>query len=181
MIDLSDPISRQQTIAALRALSDEDGYINAPHEVVTDVVRGLPPVRAEHEQTTHSEQPKTDKFGVKTGETREDCISRQAAIDAMCTVCGNDCDKSEFVYNASQDEQVILCPEHYALTQLPSAPERKTGRWKIREDMYGDTEATCSECGFSTVVDQPGNNLHMLSDLHYCPSCGARMEGGDDD
>ena len=53
--------------------------------------------------------------------------------------------------------------------------KRKTGKWEICEDMYGDTEATCSECGFATVVDQPGNNLHMLTDLHFCPSCGARM------
>ena len=48
-----------------------------------------------------------------------DSISRQAAIDALCAVCGNDCDKSEFVYNAPQDEQVILCPEHYCLCTLP--------------------------------------------------------------
>ena len=50
-----------------------------------------------------------------------DMISRQAAIDALCSVCGVDCDKSEFVYNGKQEDQVILCPEHYALTQLPSA------------------------------------------------------------
>ena len=48
-----------------------------------------------------------------------DCISRQAAIDAMCLACGHDCDKSKFVYNAPQDEQVIMCPEHYALSTLP--------------------------------------------------------------
>ena len=50
-----------------------------------------------------------------------DCISRQAAIDALCAVCGKACDKSKFVYNAPQDEQVILCPEHYCLCTLPSA------------------------------------------------------------
>lgn len=50
-----------------------------------------------------------------------DAISRQEAIEALCNVCGYDCDKSEFVYDAPQDEQVILCPEHYVLTQLPSA------------------------------------------------------------
>lgn len=50
-----------------------------------------------------------------------DLIDRQTAIDALCTVCGNDCDKSKFVYNAPQDEQVIVCPEHYALSTLPSA------------------------------------------------------------
>lgn len=54
-----------------------------------------------------------------------DLIERQAAIEAMCWVCGHDCDKSEFVYNAPQDEQVIMCPEHYALSTLPSAqPEQ---------------------------------------------------------
>ena len=51
----------------------------------------------------------------------DDLISRQAAIDALCAVCGKSCDKSEFVYNAPQDEQVILCPEHYCLCTLPSA------------------------------------------------------------
>ena len=50
-----------------------------------------------------------------------DLISRQAAIDALCAVCGKACDKSKFVYNAPQDEQVILCPEHYCLCTLPSA------------------------------------------------------------
>lgn len=52
---------------------------------------------------------------------KDDVIYRQAAIDAICAVCGNDCDKSEFVYNAPQDEQVILCPENYCLCTLPSA------------------------------------------------------------
>ena len=47
-------------------------------------------------------------------------ISRTAAIDAMCWACGYDCDKSKFVYNAPQDEQVIMCPEHYVLSTLPS-------------------------------------------------------------
>ena len=50
-----------------------------------------------------------------------DLISRRAAIDALCAVCGKACDKSKFVYNAPQDEQVILCPEHYCLCTLPSA------------------------------------------------------------
>ena len=54
-------------------------------------------------------------------EERQDLISRQAAIEAMCWACGHDCDKSKFVYNAPQDEQIILCPEHYALSTLPSA------------------------------------------------------------
>ena len=50
-----------------------------------------------------------------------DLISRQAAFNTVCSVCGVDCDKSKFVYGGKQADQVILCPEHYALTQLPSA------------------------------------------------------------
>lgn len=51
----------------------------------------------------------------------DDTISRKCAIDALCAACGKACDKSKFVYNATQDEQVILCPEHYCLCTLPSA------------------------------------------------------------
>ena len=89
-IGMNDTISRQQTITALRALSDEDGFIHAPHEVVTDVVRGLPPVKAKQGQTTRSEQGETDKLGVKTGETYKDTISRQA----LCEYALNQKDKS---------------------------------------------------------------------------------------
>lgn len=56
-------------------------------------------------------------------------------------------------------------------------PERKTGKWMISETAYDDTEAKCSECGFVTLVNEPGNGLHMLSDLRFCPNCGAKMEG----
>jgi hypothetical protein len=59
----------------------------------------------------------------------EELISKQAAIDAICWICGRDCDKSKFVYNAPQYEQVILCPEHYALsTLLPAKPEPLTDK-----------------------------------------------------
>lgn len=49
-----------------------------------------------------------------------DLINRQEAINAICAICGLNCDKSEFRYNCPQDEQVILCPEHYVLYSLPS-------------------------------------------------------------
>ena len=50
-----------------------------------------------------------------------DLINRQEAINAICAICGLDCDKSKFRYNCPQDEQVILCPEHYVLYSLPSS------------------------------------------------------------
>lgn len=39
---MDDLISRQEAIDALRKLSREDGYIDMPHEYVTDAVRALP-------------------------------------------------------------------------------------------------------------------------------------------
>jgi len=53
--------------------------------------------------------------------------------------------------------------------------ERIRGHWIIRETSSGDTEARCSHCGFTTLVDEPGNGLHMVSDLNFCPQCGADM------
>ncbi len=56
------------------------------------------------------------------------------------------------------------------------AQGRIRGRWIIRETSSGDTEARCSHCGFTTLVDEPGNGLHMVSDLNFCSNCGAKME-----
>lgn len=103
-----------------------------------------------------------------------DYISRQAAIDAMCWACGNDCDKSKFVYNAPQDEQVIMCPEHYALFTLPSAePERKRGKW-IQDGHH----IQCNQCGISICdKDREGDVLPKK----FCPNCGSYNGGEEDD
>ncbi len=102
-------------------------------------------------------------------------VYRQAAIDALCSVCGVDCDKSKFVYDGKQEDQVILCPEHYALTQLPSAqPERKTGKW-LPDNRPGGGFWVCSCCKF------PSEAFAADKLYKYCPVCGCRMEEGDQD
>ena len=64
-------------------------------------------------------------FAKDTNVPTNDCISRQAEINAICSVCGADaeCDKSKFVYDAPKEKQVIMCPDHYELTHLPSAQQ----------------------------------------------------------
>ena len=90
-----------------------------------------------------------------------DLISRRAAIEAMCSACGYDCDKSEFVYNAPQDEQVILCPEHYALTQLPSA--RPEPQWiPVSEGLPED----CTEV-FVYLFESPSPYIAWVEDTHW--------------
>ena len=100
-----------------------------------------------------------------------DTISRQAAIDAADKIIERDTSGSNAVVNA-----MIAWSEYIRV--LPSAqPERKKGKWIIKETAYEDEEAKCSCCGFETLVNQPGNGLHMVNDLHFCPNCGADMRG----
>ena len=76
------------------------------------------------------------------------------------------------------DKERHCCPRWNKVireTLKDAQPERKTGKWMISETAYDDTEAKCSECGFVTLVNEPGNGLHMLSDLRFCPNCGADM------
>lgn len=94
-----------------------------------------------------------------------DCINRWVTIEALCSVCGADCDKSEFVYDGKQEEQAIFCPEHYVLTQLPSAwSERPKGHW-----IDTGSGQECSECG---EIQYGYDNFR-----YYCAKCGSDNRG----
>lgn len=84
-----------------------------------------------------------------------DLIDRQQAIDAVCSICGNDCDKSKFVYNAPQDEQVIMCPEHYVLSTLPPAqpePCEDAVSRKAVIDTIDEWNEACADSGHKETV-----------------------------
>lgn len=112
----------------------------------------------------------------------KDLIYRQDAIDAICSVCGadNECDKSKFVYDAPQEKQVIMCPDHYELTHLPSAqldvPDTNVGTWEERsvsEDSIQQWQsARCSVCNKYHTTPY----LYYFDNFNYCPNCGAKME-----
>ena len=102
-----------------------------------------------------------------TTEADTDTISREKAIEALCAVCGKACDKSEFAYNAPQDEQVILCPEHYCLCTLPSA-QSETAKRIVGKSRGGMTLwYQCDMC--NEPVDEQDN---------YCRGCGRRLIDG---
>ena len=146
-----------------------NSYLEHNHELLK-VIDELS--SAEPYTTTH------DSIPAETGKndedrTSDDCISRQAAIDALCSVCnaldrGHNCDKTKFVYDAPQDEQVILCPEHYCLCALPSVqPERKTGHWILdRSGAY-----CCSKC-----MEPCASYTMMKPRDKFCKMCGSRNE-----
>ena len=53
--EVEDCISRQDAIDAIRKLSQDDGYINLPHEYVTDAVRSLPSAQPEAKEIGYAE------------------------------------------------------------------------------------------------------------------------------
>lgn len=139
----------------------------------------------------------------------DDLISRETAIKAVAELQGRAASKSELkgiskawkrikALPSAQpnldewcrdckeyDKERHSCPRwnrvirHTVEDIKAEQPERKEGAWVLREDLYGSTEAKCSECGFEMLVNEEGNGLHEVSDLHYCPNCGADMRGDD--
>lgn len=58
-------------------------------------------------------------------------------------------------------------------------PEHKTGRWIPDNTDYYRTKFICSACGESEEVPTTGFGYGTMWD--YCPMCGAKMEGGEQD
>lgn len=99
----------------------------------------------------------------------DDCIYRQAVIDAVCDLPTWYGDAGCLPFGDPQPPmEALLYPEDVvsAINNLPSAdvaPVRH-GRWIN----HGSFEV-CSFCG----EEQYGHD----SGRYYCPNCGARMEG----
>ena len=83
-----------------------------------------------------------------------DCISREAAIDALV--------------EGFKRIPTLAIRAKDMIEQLPSAqPERKKGKWT--------KDNACEFCGFKPWYE---GDIHTLS---YCPNCGAKMKGGQDE
>ena len=61
----------------------------------------------------------------------------------------------------------------YNIKSLPSA-DRPQGEWKRRlVDNGFNADWVCSECGYRVKTD--------FVSFNFCPNCGARMKGADDE
>jgi len=90
-----------------------------------------------------------------------DLISRQDAIEAVATV------------TMSIHLSNVLCDK---LLALPSA-DRPTGVWIWSpKDEDGTVSGCCSNCSFSHLFI--GGHT---AQYNYCPNCGAKMKGADDE
>lgn len=81
-------------------------------------------------------------------------------------------------------EKAIVLDMIGCIKSLPSA-DRSQGKWihtageYIGDDISGfyDYHWACSECGKEAIINDW--NIYELSD--YCPHCGAKMKGADDE
>ena len=98
-----------------------------------------------------------------------DCISRQAAIDAIDKLVStmSVCVSTDECRGMNWMKQRAIA----AIRELPTA--EKVGRWIEVENKWGGLEIRCSECG--EEVPRDGWGIAMQSD--YCPNCGARNIG----
>lgn len=67
------------------------------------------------------------------------------------------------------------------INDIPSAdvaPVRH-GRWESFEDVFMETCYECSECGLAFYLADGGTPKE--NEYHYCPNCGARMDGENDE
>ena len=93
----------------------------------------------------------------------QDLISRKAAIDAL--------DKR--FDNVPMEQTAEILKLRKDLRELQSAqPERKTGRWIDEAYEPFIISGRCSVCGWEA---------HLYEDdvvgMNYCPNCGAKMDG----
>lgn len=62
--------------------------------------------------------------------------------------------------------------------------DRPQGEWIVRENYgIGWYQITCSECGEDVTAEAPCIGYMPIAEVlwDYCPYCGARMKGADDD
>ena len=83
--------------------------------------------------------------------------------------------KDKLIYASAARKAILKADPKlaYCIDSIPSvdAVEVVHGRWI---DAYGIPKSKCENCGvaFSRVMD---------GDCYYCPNCGAKMDGGNED
>lgn len=88
-------------------------------------------------------------------ETCNDCVSRQAIINAIANTC--------FWLSGNDWNELMGCINSVSSVK----PQPKVGRWIYdrTRDLDGECKYECSECGMGSDVDYP-----------FCMRCGAKME-----
>ena len=109
----------------------------------------------------------------------DDLIKRSDAIEAVENVTWYHQNRNkDMVEGANSDEHQAWYKSqdiYEALEAVPSA-DRPSGKWIAKTENY-HSHWVCSECGAWALLEY--NEQQCLS--NFCPNCGARMKGADDE
>ena len=111
-------------------------------------------------------------LGTNLAEVGTDCISRQDALEAF----GLSEKTRKYGGDHSGYDTMMMYEIQDTIENLPPIQPKK-GRWErhySRPNVYADLFWHCSECGY-----KDSENYAPVYH-HFCPNCGAKMEGGQD-
>lgn len=157
--EMDDMISRQ---AAIDALKRDEALVRAfGYQHAIDAVQELPSTQPEH---------LVKESGNLVNGLVNDCISRQAAVDALMELV-----EARYKWKSDASGEIKGINAAYcAIEDLPSAqPQRMRGKW------IGGEFGRCSVCGHEGNASDIWNGCKGI----FCPNCGAALMfmAGDDD
>ena len=123
-------------------------------------------------------------LGTNLTEVGTDCISRQAAIDAIefgityARAFNKETGEVKELFQESNDE---LRKAVERIKQLPPI-QPKRGKWIYGEDSMADCVDgyRCDQCGFFVPWDYQHKSIDYIKDYNFCPKCGS-YNGGEQD
>ena len=132
----------------------------------------------------------------------DDLIRRSDAIDAITNHCENECyyradnwcpqcqrEEFEKAINAipSADRPSAVDLSNVYSTAYKSGYEKGKADRPKGEWIYGEHDVAmcdgyrCDRCGLFVPWDYEHKSIDFINDYHFCPNCGARMKGADDE
>ena len=164
---MSDLIDRQQAINVIERMRAYIGhnmeravgaaFIEILDDIGEDIGR-LPSIQFATDTNVGT------KLGTNLAQLGTDCISRQAAIDAIDEISHEVDDGDGFDY-AKWRENFCELP--------PAEPKRIRGKWVFKNDLVAIPTGyyECSECKIGRLMHKE----------NFCPNCGADMRGEQDE
>lgn len=168
----NDAVSRDGVKNLLTRIRDEidEGYGFNYQEAVEELM-GMPSTQPQLEQSTHSEQGKSDELGVKSGKTCTDTISRQAAITAIqkaYTDTEGGTDKCAVWKN------VGLTNALHIMQDLPPAQPERCSDCIVHG---GDWECDHMHCRKGRLPSAQPERTEERTETHSCDYCHEDSDG----